>query len=741
LLGEIKERKIKIMLKNKITITFVMSIAMLMLLAAFTATIVKAEGTPQILTDKPDYSPGETVIIYGTGFAPGVPITVNVTRPNGHVDSSLNKGINIVYNVTIIYREDGTSDEDGNFTATYQLDGIFGEYTVIATDGTGNTATTTFTDRWWSVSVSPSSATVTQGDSTSATVSAEAHDPAGGPDISLSAIGQPVGVTVSFSPASGAPDFDSTMTVSVGLAVTPNTYPITIRAMVGGAVKDTTTFTLTVTVPTYSVTFDATSTSPLPDVASGTTIVTGTIAGTPFTVANSELPKTFTGIVSGTSITYSYNSPLPSTIPGKQYRWLSTSGTESASEQTTQSGSFSLTSTSTVTATYKTQYEVTFTQSGLGSDALDTVVTIDVDNDGTDDYTKDYTGLGASGFGFWVDSGTDIKYTYTNPVPSSLPSTQYWLQSITGPASVVTVTSKTDITGNYVKLPFSAVTTSSLCPFDRDPVTDDQEFNLLFTRDPADISKYRLTASNPGQFYYNVFYIGDPGDEVSLTIRIPYPFVTQGAVPIHVYSQVDIVGQCFSPSGQLSGFTISGTETITPSGAYGISLEDYENDYVEITVSGAVPDSGLVYVTIHLDFGLKKQSGYTTDGNNAATNTVDAGYTIPNLDEYVFTYYIGLTEQPNPPTINNINIFKNDPGFFGIVTIDGEPVEGATITIRDSAGNIIGTATTDENGYYFFYYKHKGKEAQFTVTLTSPMENSQIVSLKSNKFIEASFQL
>ncbi len=125
-----------------------------LMVLSIVATPVMAEdsavSSPRIWTDKADYAPEETVTIYGTGFAPNSPITVNVIRPDGHVDSSLDAESKILYRVTIIYQPDGTTDADGNFTATYDLDGILGTYTVIATDGT-NTATTTFTDGSWDV--------------------------------------------------------------------------------------------------------------------------------------------------------------------------------------------------------------------------------------------------------------------------------------------------------------------------------------------------------------------------------------------------------------------------------------------------------------------------------------------------------------------------------------------------------------------------------------------------------------
>ena len=83
-----------------------------------------------IWTDKDDYSPGETVTIYGSGFNANAEITITIVQPNGTVDT-----------VTT------SSDESGGFTAYYVIDNDdpVGLYKVTATDGT-NTAYTEFTD-------------------------------------------------------------------------------------------------------------------------------------------------------------------------------------------------------------------------------------------------------------------------------------------------------------------------------------------------------------------------------------------------------------------------------------------------------------------------------------------------------------------------------------------------------------------------------------------------------------------
>ena len=134
------------MKRKSANIMIVLILAISITLPVNMITGVNAEGEAAIWTDKADYAPGETVTIYGTNFLPNTTIIVNVTRPDGHVDSSLDHGTDVVYKVTVTYLEDGTTDENGDFTAAYVLDGIEGTYNVTATDGT-NTAETTFTDQ------------------------------------------------------------------------------------------------------------------------------------------------------------------------------------------------------------------------------------------------------------------------------------------------------------------------------------------------------------------------------------------------------------------------------------------------------------------------------------------------------------------------------------------------------------------------------------------------------------------
>jgi hypothetical protein len=134
----------------------VIAIASILILS--TAVMSVSADTAMIWTDKEDYSPGDTVTIYGSGFNANAEITITIVQPNGTVDT-----------ITDVY-----SDENGSFNAYYVInnDDPVGLYTVTATDGT-NTASTTFTDssnKVGSVSVLPTSNTVTAGGTATYTV-------------------------------------------------------------------------------------------------------------------------------------------------------------------------------------------------------------------------------------------------------------------------------------------------------------------------------------------------------------------------------------------------------------------------------------------------------------------------------------------------------------------------------------------------------------------------------------------
>ena len=105
-----------------------------------------------------------------------------------------------------------------------------------------NCATTAAND--FSISVSPTSGTVTAGGSTTATVGTTLTSGTA-ESVSLSASGLPTGATASFSPASVTAGGSSTMTLSTSASTPAGSYSVTVTGTAASATHST-TFTLTV---------------------------------------------------------------------------------------------------------------------------------------------------------------------------------------------------------------------------------------------------------------------------------------------------------------------------------------------------------------------------------------------------------------------------------------------------------------------------------------------------------------
>jgi hypothetical protein len=61
--------------------------------------------------------------------------------------------------------------------------------------------------------------------------------------------------------------------------------------------------------------------------------------------------------------------------------------------------------------------------------------------------------------------------------------------------------------------------------------------------------------------------------------------------------------------------------------------------------------------------------------------------------------------------------------------------------VRVSTGELIGSAVTDEDGYYTIPYKHKGKRANYDVTLNGGHGITQRIQLKANGWGEVNFDV
>jgi uncharacterized repeat protein (TIGR01451 family) len=378
---------------------------------------------------------------------------------------------------------------------------------------------------------------------------------------------------------------------------------------------------------------------------------------------------------------------------------------------------------------------VTVTDSVVGVNPA--YVSGDTNNNGKLDLTETWlfkaTGTNTTPIGTWYNNTGTATGTYTDSAGHSRTATD------------------SDTSAYYSQTP-GMVTNSSLCDFGTN-------FTLVLTPDvkwyTSSTPAYKLSSSNPGQFFYNVFQTGGSG---TVTMTLPYPFVTQGATPIHVYSGLTAVqsnGQtCLQPTNEIKNY-----QQIVTLGNYGTSPAYSAKTTVTLT---GLPTSGFMYINIHLDYDLKKFNGWVKSGSNAnynlTINPTMPKVNIVNNTQHTFTSSIANSTD----SIFNTNSFKTVKGFGGMVKVktkivDGvavyEGLAGAKVELRDSTGKLLETMTTDVNGWYLSAYIPSGKSATFTVKLIANSGNvggvvyvytsasKSVTTGGANKFGEGAFDV
>jgi subtilase family serine protease len=237
---------------------------------------------------------------------------------------------------------DITSGTSGSFSAVTGYDLVTG---WGSPNGTGliDALAPTSTSPNFTISASPASVSVVQGNNGSSTITTAVS---GGFNsaIALSATGQPTGVTVSFSPTSiAAPGSGtSTMTIAVASTTAAGTYPITVTGT-GGSVTQITTVTLTVTtVAAGNFTLSASPTSlTITRSSHGTT----TVSITPSNGFTGSVTLSASGL--GTGVTASF-SPNPATGTSTLTLTASSSATTGTRTVTITGVSGSLSHTTTI---------------------------------------------------------------------------------------------------------------------------------------------------------------------------------------------------------------------------------------------------------------------------------------------------------------------------------------------------------------------------------------------------------
>jgi len=180
----------------------------------------------------------------------------------------------------------------------------------------------------------------------------------------------------------------------------------------------------------YKTQYQITVTASPSGALGGTFKVTYTQCGTTYT--NVQKTTAWTEWVdANTNVTVSQPQDIINGPPDTRYKF----------DHYDPSASVTMNQAKTITLVYKTQYTVTFAQTGLNPlDSTGIVVTVDASPKTVGDLP----------FSKWVDSGSSVTYSYSSIVSSTVSGKRYRLNSVTGPASPITVTSAITVTGNYV---------------------------------------------------------------------------------------------------------------------------------------------------------------------------------------------------------------------------------------------------------------------------------------------------
>jgi kumamolisin len=226
---------------------------------------------------------------------------------NGHATLGFINPAIYSYGTASGYFHDITSGTSGSYSAVSGYDLVTG---WGSPNGTGliDALAGMSTSPDFTISASPTSVSVAQGSNGTSTITTAVS---GGFNsaISLSASGQPTGVTVTFSPTSiAAPGSGSSiMTLTVGSSTPAGTYPVTVTG-IGGGLMHTATVSLTVvTVPAFTIAASPTSVSV--QGAKGTSTITTTVSGG----FNSAIGLSASGLPTGTTAAF---SPVSIAAPG-----------------------------------------------------------------------------------------------------------------------------------------------------------------------------------------------------------------------------------------------------------------------------------------------------------------------------------------------------------------------------------------------------------------------------------------
>lgn len=210
--------------------------------ATFPGSVSLGSATLGFVTPWADYAPDDEVFFNDHSLGKGIYCGYNdaCTQENGGLKMKLGTGTQVSINVTDVTSYLATNNN--KLTQVDDGDNMMAAMAFLLVDSAAGLPD-------FSISVSPNSASVTKGASTSATVTLTSilgYDR----NVTLSASGMPLNTTISFTPDKSKPTYTSAMLVKTDNSTPVGSYPITITGTGDDAKVRSTTFTLKVNTTT-----------------------------------------------------------------------------------------------------------------------------------------------------------------------------------------------------------------------------------------------------------------------------------------------------------------------------------------------------------------------------------------------------------------------------------------------------------------------------------------------------------
>jgi hypothetical protein len=371
----------------------------------------------------------------------------------------------------------------------------------------------------------------------------------------------------------------------------------------------------------------------------------------------------------GTIIPASVTSPASGT-PGTQYVCTGWTGTGSVPASGSNANvTFTITQPSNITWNWKTQYQVIFDQSGVGSDFNGTVVTIESVNYSRSDLPTTPQ--------FWWDQGSSHNFSFASPLPVNGGKNYVW-DSTAGLSSLqsgtLTITGSGNVVGNYIE--------QNRITFDQTGVGSDFTGTVV-TIDGVNYTKSQLPVSFPWILSSNHSFAFQSPLVVGISTKYVWNSTTglsnlqSGSITVTTYGS--IVGN-YRTQYYLTASSVYGTTggqgwydngatayaTVTPLIVAGPSGTQYVFDHWSGDASGTASPSDAIlmsgprtatanwktqcYLTVSSVYGTAGGQGWYDSGAIAYATVTPLTVSGPSGTQYVFDHWSGDASGSTSPS-------------------------------------------------------------------------------------------